>query len=1102
MARSRNQVPAQRALVAAAKRVAIGTKAAAADMGRRQDWQPDSFAMWRAVPEIKQSMLFLGNAMGKLRLYGAVEAPDPDGDPITVTDEAAGIDPALAAAVEDELRRLRSSVGGQSELLRKLNLNLELPGEGFLVGFGERVVGDPDPRPGVRLGQPLVEDMPEEWDIKSISEVTVKEEGGKTVTYVRRNPSDQAGRKLDPDYGDDVVRIYQADPEWSELADSPMQGVLFECRLLQALTHQQLAVANSQMHSGVFTLPNELSFGPANVTDGEDGDDATQDPFEEEFDRSFSEPIEMPDALGTVRPMLLRGPAEYLTPDYVRHITMGRVVDQTLDSRIEERVLRISRGLNLPVEVVKGHMATTFSNAEQIDQDLFDDHLEPRCRLIVDAFTIGYLRPRLTDPDRPGGPFDAEAVNRVFVWYDASALIRQPDVEANAGEAHGNNTISDKAYRAAKGFSEDDAPDALELVIRNGMKRGIFTAELTGFLLAQLADEAGIDWPDPTTLAPGTAPGAASVASPEARAFMQALIFREQLRRQEAGAPAPLALPAPAGLGQLTRTATGSTSRSNTGRDLLNIDRDLRAQLLVASNAAMERALERAGNRLRSKAVAQRDLVRDVPSRLVAQQLGRAITAAAADPDELLAGAWDQLETQFMEWGTSAQQSAVEAVYKVVGGFTQAERTALGLRQADDLGTAWEWMRGALQSLAGAKLFDPDPAAPSLGEFDPTLSVPTGLVRQAIARAGGAAGLTAGDQGGAWVTLTDSGTRPAGGIATGDVMRGVLRDHGASVEAYQWVYGPARRMRPFEPHLGLDGVVFQNFDDPVLANTSGFPDFAYYLPGDHAGCNCDVEPIIIPPDQLGLGTGPEGPPPDETPPVAYPGGLSQRKAEEWMQNQWGIDADGKKRAILLNGLGDRAANDMAEAMDDLMRRFPHTAGRVRVFGGSAEVTKALKQAAPQYRIPQISGRAYADAIRELGSIRVAASKAKKYEDLLASLARDEANGFHPIGTGNVQGIVTHEFGHHLLWEAYANAGRAEVNSKLLRIVEDEVGLTTADGSAFWQARFGAIKDQIGRYALQNDDELVAEAFAMVQAGSPSKLAQSIIDMVVAAAEGA
>jgi hypothetical protein len=221
--------------------------------------------------------------------------------------------------------------------------------------------------------------------------------------------------------------------------------------------------------------------------------------------------------------------------------------------------------------------------------------------------------------------------------------------------------------------------------------------------------------------------------------------------------------------------------------------------------------------------------------------------------DDPLAGAWDELEDQFMAWGAQAQQEAIESASRFAGGFTTSQRTDLGLRQAEDLGTAWAWMSEALDGLAVERMFDPNPSAPDFGEFDPTLKVPSGLVRQAMARAGGNSGLQAGDKGQAFVTVADAGTRPAGGVATGELVKGALQDEGVVTERYRWVYGPAFRSQNFQPHLDLardGGVVFENFDDPQLERKEGhtFPPYGYYFPGDHTGCICDFEPIFPPVD--------------------------------------------------------------------------------------------------------------------------------------------------------------------------------------------------------------------------------------------------------------
>lgn len=268
--------------------------------------------------------------------------------------------------------------------------------------------------------------------------------------------------------------------------------------------------------------------------------------------------------------------------------------------------------------------------------------------------------------------------------------------------------------------------------------------------------------------------------------------------------------------------------------------------LLVAAGAAMDRALERAQARVRSKLSAQqRHQVRSVPLRSMCATLGRSVVTAAMGQADEFAGAWEALEGEFMAWGATAQDQALDVASRVASGLSAVERRDLKVRQARDLAEAWEWFQEALQSMAGAKLFDPNwkPDADQ-GEQALAATVPPGMIRQAIARAGGAQGLVTED-GGAWVVMRANGKTPAGGIATGELIMGALHDNGVATEAFRWVYGPALRHHPFEPHLRLDGVVFDNFDDEQLANHKSWPARDFYMPGDHAGCICDFEPVLV-----------------------------------------------------------------------------------------------------------------------------------------------------------------------------------------------------------------------------------------------------------------
>lgn len=249
--------------------------------------------------------------------------------------------------------------------------------------------------------------------------------------------------------------------------------------------------------------------------------------------------------------------------------------------------------------------------------------------------------------------------------------------------------------------------------------------------------------------------------------------------------------------------------------------------------------------------------------------------AAVGTDDELLEGAWDQLEGQFRRVGGSAQKRALGYAGRIVGGFTPEQRASLGLRQAGDLDTAWSWMKENLTALAKARLYAPDPNDPGLGEFDPTSQAPTGLIRQAMRVAGGTTGaanlteISTNDLGSAWITTPDAGA--PGGIATGALIEQIIRDEGGSVQGYRWVYGPADRTRPFLPHLRLDGMVFASFTDPRLAIPGSFPTTGHYIPGDHRGCICDVEPIVLTPAQVReLGVQPPTPPPQPPPQVEQP----------------------------------------------------------------------------------------------------------------------------------------------------------------------------------------------------------------------------------------
>ena len=782
MAQKRTARPVN-ALVAASSRVDLSARSSRHTA--KATWQDEAWGYFDSVPEIKESIRYRANQMGRLRLFVAVANPEPGGEPIPVLDPESGVPASVAATATAELGRLHSRFGGAGEILRQLDMNLEVAGEAWLVGRGERIIEAKGTD-----GSIIQTIQPEEWRIHSVSEVT--HQGSKWS--IKSSPNDTKGTPIDEEL-DSIDRIWLPHPEFYDLADSPLKALRADCQALQVLSAQVLAEANSRQSAGAFTIPNELSFGPVSASWSEDGGEADEDPFMDALTAALTDPITDPTSAASVMPMLIRGPAEFLKPDVLRRIDFARDAGAGIEERISARISRIARGLNLPVEKVMGLAGTTFANATQVDEDEFNDYLQPSAEIDVHGLTAAFLVHQMAANPAIGPEWAAV----MFVWYDPSALMSSPDLAAGSDKALDALAISTETYRRVNGYSEADAPDPIEMLARSVLKRGQLSERITAAALAQ----GGIG--EPIVIPEG--PDAASAA------------------------------------GSVTAAARRPRSRDY-GRELHVIDTDLRARLIGAADSAMSSALTRAGNRLRSKAngTEAAGALRGIAPQRGFAQLGETLVAAILGETDPLAGAWDLLEERFMAWGAGAQAQAIDIASVVASGFSAAEREVLKLRQAENLAEAWAWMRDALDVEAMATLFGPD-LIPVAGESLGT-TVPMSLIRQAMARAGGATGLTSGQ--GAWVAMSNLGTTPLGGIAGGELLMGAMLDAGASVEGYQWVYGPASRKTSFEPHVALDGVEFVNFDDAVLTNTAGWPETAYFIPGDHAGCSCDVVARLVP----------------------------------------------------------------------------------------------------------------------------------------------------------------------------------------------------------------------------------------------------------------
>lgn len=586
--RRRNRQPS--AVTAAAKIVTDNDRADAAGNAARRTgagWQDEAWSYYDLVGELHYAASFIGACLSRVRLTPGKLGTD--GKPGPAFDDAGAPLIPLAEVAQAAIAGLRSTVGGQPQLMRSFGLNLSVAGETWLVGTD--IIDQATRRPVGR-----------QWEVLSTSELRQQADG-----KLKRVPV-PGGTAEDLPPNTFTCRVWRSHPRWSSLPDSSVRGVLEILEELLLLTRKVRVETVSRLAgAGVMFVPDEISETyKRDVDDDPDGDEG-DDPFTADLLQTMMAPIADPTSAAAYVPMVVTAPGDAI--EKVRWLVRpeGGQDDAGLADKRREAVIRLAQGLDLPVEIVTGHMQTTFANAAQIDEATWKAHIEPLVELICDALTVGYLRPLLL-----AGGADPVQVAGMVVTFDASELVTHPNREQAADAGYGSATapafaISGQAWRRVHGFAEGDAPDDDEIQERVDIAR-------------QLHERVSV-------------PAAASDAPPTDIRF-----------DPESGSATPAASSGDA------VTAAG-----------------LAVRVAAAAEVAVERAAERAGARLRSKADTHpgaRRLIDGVPNSHVGLVLGADLVATLGiTADQLLAG-------EFSAFARSVARWAAEAGVADVDGYT------------------------------------------------------------------------------------------------------------------------------------------------------------------------------------------------------------------------------------------------------------------------------------------------------------------------------------------------------------------------------------------------------------------------------------------------
>ena len=477
-----------RPLTAAAAQINLQDKGEAELLKARRNsastsWQSEAWEYYDAIGEVKYAFNLVASVVSRIRLYAAAIAnPNEAPSPIENVEK---VDPRLAAAAQRALDRLSSAFGGQAGLLKDAALNLQVTGECYLVQIPERIGSG----------------LPESWDVRSVDELQVDQKGNYIINP-RRDVGGGGSMMTNMTAGSKdliklpttafVGRIWRAHPRYTQEADSSLRGLLDLCAELLLLNRTFRATARSRLNAGALYLPDGLSVAASPDPDypyDEDGNyneqynpEEAADDFEDQLIDAMTTPIKDEDSASAVVPLIIRGPAEL--GDKIKQFKFERSFDPALAQRADRVLERIMQGLDVPKDVVTGLANVKYSNALQIDEALYKAHIEPLMLLIVDAFTVMYLRPYLI-----ANGYSPEEVKNVCIWYDPSLVATRNDRAADADSGFEKMAVSYDTWRRAHGFSEADAPTPTELALRLVIEKGMITPELTQDMLAAVAPD-------------------------------------------------------------------------------------------------------------------------------------------------------------------------------------------------------------------------------------------------------------------------------------------------------------------------------------------------------------------------------------------------------------------------------------------------------------------------------------------------------------------------------------------------------------------------------------------------------------------------------------
>lgn len=392
------------------------------------EWQKEAWNFYRNLGAFKYAQLWFAQTLSRVRLAAAVSG-------------TAGSPPEIVTSgpAFDAMNSFFNGTAGQSQFMKSISTQLNVPGEGYVVMYD-------DPSVGERC-----------FHVKSISELrpsslrAKSRRGGEKIQLWEMEIDAAVWQPLPPDTL--VFRMWRPDEEKSYMPDSPAQAALPLMRIIDMMERRIVAQSVSRLASnGLLLYPQEVTF-PAKP-----GYEKVLDPFTAEWLDIAEKAIQNPGSALAAIPMPVKVPQQYIK-DFT-HMDFANTYDERVMEILQSFYDKLGVAMNMPKEVVTGMGSSNHWNVWGLDEQGIEVHVKPDVEMICAGITKGYLHAWLT---AAGAPLRDDQGREYIAWYSTSDLDVPPDRSAAADAAFDRQQISGAAYREAKGFPKETEPSKDEL---------------------------------------------------------------------------------------------------------------------------------------------------------------------------------------------------------------------------------------------------------------------------------------------------------------------------------------------------------------------------------------------------------------------------------------------------------------------------------------------------------------------------------------------------------------------------------------------------------------------------------------------------------------